>query len=139
MTVYRETISVNTSGNKDMTDISQEITSIIKRSSVLEGTVNIFNVGSTGVIGTIEFEPGLKKDLPEFLDNLIPPGKDYGHELTWHDGNGHSHLQATLMGPSITIPVGNNAMLNGTWQQIFHYEADNKPRKREIIVTVIGD
>jgi len=139
MTVYREVISLDTLGENDMTDISKKVESIIKRSSILEGIVNIFNVGSTGVIGTIEFEPGLKKDLPKFLNNLIPPGRNYGHELTWHDGNGHSHLQATLMGPSVTIPVGDNKMLNGTWQQIFHYEADNKPRKRDIIVTVTGD
>ena len=139
MTIYRETIQINTRGKEDMTDISQDVAGIVARSKINEGIVHIFNIGSTGAIGTIEFEPGLKRDFPAVMNKLITPGKNYGHEEAWHDGNGHSHLQATLMGPGITLPVGNGALLCGTWQQVFHYEADIKPRHRKIVVTVIGE
>jgi secondary thiamine-phosphate synthase enzyme len=103
------------------------------------GIAHIFNVGSTGSIGTIEFEPGLKRDLPELLDRLIPPGRDYGHEQTWHDGNAHSHLQATWLGPALTVPVQQGHLKLGTWQQIFHLECDIKPRQRQIVVTLWGE
>ena len=96
------------------------------------------NVGSTGAIGAIEFEPGLERDLPEILDKLMPPSRDYGHELAWRDGNGHSHLQATVLGPSLCVPISDGAMVLGTWQQVFHLECDVKPRQREIVVTVTG-
>jgi secondary thiamine-phosphate synthase enzyme len=99
----------------------------------------VFNVGSTGALGTIEYEPGLLEDLPELLDKLIPPGREYGHEQAWHDGNGHSHLQATLLGPSLTVPVTDRKPVLGTWQQIFHLECDIKPRRRTIVVTVSGE
>ena len=90
-------------------------------------------------MGTVEFEPGLKRDVPDLLDRLIPPSRQYGHEQAWHDGNGHSHLQATLLGPSISVPVANGAPLLGTWQQIFHLECDIRPRQRTIVVTVVGE
>jgi len=94
------------------------------------GLIHIFSVGSTAAIGAIEFEPGLQRDLPETLDRLIPPSRDYGHEQAWHDGNGHSHLQATLLGPSLTVPVSGGRLVLGTWQQIFHLECDVRPRER---------
>jgi len=96
------------------------------------------NVGSTAAIGTIEFEPGLQGDLPELLDRLIPPSTDYGHEQAWHDGNGHSHLQATLLGPALSVPVSGGRLALGTWQQIFHLECDVRPRQRTLVVTVLG-
>jgi secondary thiamine-phosphate synthase enzyme len=99
----------------------------------------VFNVGSTGAIGAIEFEPGLVEDLPNLLDKLMPPSRHYGHEQAWHDGNGHSHLQATLLGPSLTVPVTGGKPVMGTWQQIFHLECDIKPRRRTIVVTVTGE
>ena len=89
-------------------------------------------------IGTLEFEAGLERDLPEILDQLMPPNPNYGHEQAWHDGNGHSHLQATVMGPDLTVPISNGAPVLGTWQQIIHLECDVKPRSRDIIVTVRG-
>jgi secondary thiamine-phosphate synthase enzyme len=101
--------------------------------------VQVFNVGSTAALGTIEYEPGLVEDLPEVLDKLIPPSRHYGHEQAWHDGNGHSHLQATVLGPSLTVPVRDGQLVLGTWQQIFHLECDVKPRRRQIVVTVIGE
>ena len=122
-----------------MHDITRRVDDIVKTSGVVCGVVHVFNVGSTGAIGTVEFEPGLQADVPETLDRLIPPSDEYGHELAWHDGNGHSHIQATLLGPSLTIPVADARCVLGTWQQIFHLECDNKPRCRTIVVTVTGD
>lgn len=137
--VFRGEIEVSTSGHRDMHELTNRVQAIVEKSGISEGTVHVFNVGSTGIIGTIEYEPGLEKDLPDMLDRLIPPSLDYGHERQWHDGNGHSHLQATLMGPEITVPLAGGKLLLGTWQQIFHLEADIKPRKRTVVVTVIGE
>ncbi len=122
-----------------MHDLTLEITEIVSRSEVTVGTAHVFNVGSTGVVGTIEFEPGLEQDLPEILDRLIPPSEEYGHEKAWHDGNGHSHLQASCLGPDLTVPVRDGRPALGTWQQIFHLECDVKAREREIVVTIVGD
>ena len=112
---------------------------IVSKTGVRTGTVNVFNVGSTGTIGAIEFEPGLEGDLPRLLDRLIPPSREYGHEQAWHDGNGHSHLQSTLLGPSLTVPISDGNLVLGSWQQIFHLDCDVKPRDRTVIVTVVGD
>jgi secondary thiamine-phosphate synthase enzyme len=121
-----------------MQDITEAVAEIVMRSGVKTGVVHLFNIGSTAALGTIEFEPGLQADFPEMLDRLIPPSGEYAHEQTWHDGNGHSHLQSTLVGPSLSVPIANNRPVLGTWQQIFHLECDNKPRHREVVVTVIG-
>ncbi len=136
---HQEQISVHTRGHGDMNDLTDEVTRIVAASGVRAGTVNVFNVGSTAAIGTIEFEPGLQRDLPEMLDRLIPPSRNYGHEQAWHDGNGHSHLQATLLGPSLTVPVAGGKPLLGTWQQIFHIECDVRGRQRTVVVTVLGE
>ena len=122
-----------------MHDISADIQQIVKESAIATGIVNVSVVGSTGAIGTIEYEPGLRRDLPEILDKLIPPGRHYGHEQTWHDGNAHSHLQATWVGPSITLPVTGSQPMLGTWQQIFFLECDVKRRDRTLVVTVTGE
>ena len=137
--VYREEIEIQTSGHGEMHNLTDEVAGVIERSCVTTGLANVFNIGSTGAIWTVEFEPGLQKDIPEVLDRLIPPGRDYGHEQAWHDGNGHSHVQATLMGPALTLPVDNGKPLLGTWQQIMHLECDIKPRRRKIVVTVVGE
>ena len=112
---------------------------IVSNSGIRTGTVHIFHVGSTAAVGTIEFEPGLQRDLPELLDRLIPASRDYGHERAWHDGNGHSHLQATWLGPSLSVPVHDAEPVLGTWQQIFHLECDVRGRQRELVVTVMGE
>jgi secondary thiamine-phosphate synthase enzyme len=121
-----------------MHDITGEVAEIVRTAGVATGIVHVFNVGSTGAVGTIEFEPGLERDLPEILDKVMPPSRQYGHEQTWHDGNGHSHLQATWLGPDLTVPIRDGRLVLGTWQQIFHLECDIKPRQRQIVVTVIG-
>ena len=107
--IYQHEIQINTSGHRQMHDLTDEVGQIVTASHVTFGLVHIFNVGSTGAIGTIEFEPGLQEDLPASLDRIFPPSRDYGHERAWHDGNGHSHLQATMLGPSLTVPLGNLA------------------------------
>ncbi len=137
--VIREQITLQTNGHGHMTDLSGEVARVVEASGVTRGTVNVFNVGSTGAIGAIEFEPGLAKDLPNLLDRLIPPSRAYGHEQAWHDGNAHSHLQATLLGPSLTIPIGDGHLVVGTWQQIVHLECDTRPRDRTVVLTVIGE
>ena len=137
--VHQAQIEISTQSAREMHDITDRVTAIVRESGVRTGMVNVFNVGSTGAIGAIEFEPGLARDLPEMLDRLILPGRDYAHEQTWHDGNGHSHLQATLMGPSLTVPVTDGEPVLGTWQQIFFLECDIKPRRRTIVVTVYGE
>ncbi len=139
MATYQDEIHLRTSGHRDIHDITSQIAGIVRESSIRTGTAHIFNVGSTGTIGMIEFEPGLEADLPEMLDRLIPPSREYGHEKAWHDGNGHSHLQASLLGPELTVPVTGAEPNLGTWQQIFHLECDIKPRNRTIVVTVSGD
>ena len=135
---HQARFSIKTRGHRHMHDLTQRVDGIIRESQILTGIAHVFNVGSTGAIGTIEFEPGLEQDLPDTLDRLMPPSSDYGHEQAWHDGNGHSHLQATLMGPGLSVPIAEGRPVLGTWQQIFHLECDNKPRTREIVVTVLG-
>lgn len=137
--VHQQQISIRTSGHRDMHDLTEQVTEIVAASGIHTGTVHVFNVGSTAAIGTIEFEPGLQRDLPELLDRLIPPSRNYGHEQAWHDGNGHSHLQATLLGPSLIVPVADGKPVLGTWQQIFHLECDVRARQRTVIVTVSGE
>jgi len=122
-----------------MHDLTAKVAAIVAASGIQTGTVSVFNVGSTAAVGTIEFEPGLQQDLPTILDKLIPPSRDYGHEQTWHDGNGHSHLQATLLGPSLTVPIAGGKLVLGTWQQIFHLECDVHGRERSVVVTVVGE
>ena len=137
--VFQDRIYIHTNGHRDMHDITAKVAEIVARSGIRTGTAHVFNVGSTAVVGMIEYEPGLTEDLPTLLDRLIPPSRQYGHEQAWHDGNGHSHLQATLMGPSLTVPIADGKPVLGTWQQIFHLECDVKPRDREIVVTVQGE
>jgi secondary thiamine-phosphate synthase enzyme len=136
--VYQDQIKLSTSGHRDIHDITGAIRQVVADSGVQTGTVHIFNIGSTGAVGTIEFEPGLEADLPALLDRLIPPDRNYGHEQAWHDGNGHSHLQATWLGPELTVPVADGKLMLGTWQQVFHLECDIKPRNRRILLTVSG-
>lgn len=136
---HQDTIELSTSRHGEMHDLTSQVQRIVEASGVRTGICHVFNVGSTGAIGTVEYEAGLERDVPQMFDRLIPPSRDYGHEQAWHDGNGHSHLQATLMGPDITLPVSQGGLLLGTWQQVFHIECDIKPRNRRIVVTITGD
>ena len=136
---YQQQISLSTKGHGDMRDITEQVAAVVNSSGIKTGIANVFNIGSTAAVGTIEFEPGLQRDMPAILDKLIPPSRNYGHEQTWHDGNGHSHLQATLLGPSLTVPIADGKLVLGTWQQIFHLECDVRGRQRTVLVTVVGD
>ena len=137
--VFQKQFTVSTKGPGDMHDLTAQVAAAIDESKVRTGIVHVFNVGSTAAVGVIEFEPGLRQDLPAALNRLFPPSRDYAHEQTWHDGNGHSHLQATTLGPSVSVPVADGKPLLGTWQQIFHIECDIHPRQRTIVVTVMGE
>jgi secondary thiamine-phosphate synthase enzyme len=137
--VHQQQIEIDTAGHGDMHDITDDVAGIVAESGIETGTVHVFNVGSTGAVGCVEFEPGLQEDVPAILNKLMPPSREYGHEQTWHDGNGHSHLQATLLGPSLTVPVSAGQPVLGTWQQIFHLECDVKGRRRVVVVTVTGE
>jgi len=136
---HQQQILIITKGHGDMHDLTEQVAEVVSSSAIQRGTVNVFNVGSTAALGTIEFEPGLQHDLPAILDKLIPPSRNYGHEQAWHDGNGHSHLQATLLGPSFTAPIAGGKLMLGTWQQIFHLECDVQGRQRTVVVTVVGE
>jgi secondary thiamine-phosphate synthase enzyme len=135
----QEQLSINTKGHGDMHDLTEEVSRIVRSSGIKTGIAHVFNIGSTAGVGTIEFEPGLERDLPSVLDRLIPPSRSYGHEQAWHDGNGHSHLQATLLGPSLAVPVVEGKLALGTWQQIFLLDCDVRRRERTVVVTVIGE
>jgi secondary thiamine-phosphate synthase enzyme len=137
--VFQEQLTLSTRGHGDTHDLTGQVAAVVARSRVRTGLVHVFTVGSTAAVGTVEFEPGLRRDLPEALDRLLPPSRDYGHEQAWHDGNGHSHLQATLLGPGLTVPVAGGKPVLGTWQQVFHLECDTRPRQRTVVVTVMGE
>jgi secondary thiamine-phosphate synthase enzyme len=128
-----------TKGNCDIIDISTEIREVLHTSGLKQGNAAVFAVGSTASISTIEYEPGLKKDLPEILEKFIPSGKKYHHNATWGDHNGHSHLRSTLFGCSQTIPFVNGELLLGTWQQVILIDFDERPRTRKVIVQLIGE
>jgi secondary thiamine-phosphate synthase enzyme len=137
--IHQQEIQLQTAGHRQMHNLTEEIAQIVSAARVRTGIVHVFNVGSTGAVGTIEFEPGLEHDLPAALDKLLPPSREYGHERAWHDGNGHSHLQATMLGPALSVPIKDGRLVLGTWQQVFHIECDIKPRRRTIQVTIIGE
>ncbi len=137
--VFQEKITFRSQGHGDMQDLTPQVAALVARAGIQTGVANCFVVGSTAALAAIEFEPGLQHDLPELLDRLIPPSRSYGHEQTWHDGNGHSHLQATLLGPSLTVPISGGQPVLGTWQQIAFVECDIHPRDRTVVVTVMGE
>jgi secondary thiamine-phosphate synthase enzyme len=135
---FCETIDVSLSTGPDLIDITDKLAACVSRSHTIDGTVSAFMVGSTGSLTTIEHEPGVVADLKQAVSRLVPPDLPYAHELAWHDGNGHSHVQAALLGPSITLPIRAGKLRLGTWQQVVAINHDNGPRKRSIEVTIIG-
>jgi len=139
MPVITYTITVISKGGNDVIDITRETDEAVKASKLQNGIITIFVSGSTAAITTIEYEPGLKKDFPKMLDRLVPRDIEYEHNNTWHDGNGHSHVRASLIGPSLTIPFKNQALMLGTWQQIAFLEMDTRPRERKIVLQLIGE
>jgi secondary thiamine-phosphate synthase enzyme len=136
--VITEHIKVSTHGNSEVVDITQQIVDILKQQKVKEGHVTIFVVGSTASISTTEFEPGLRKDIPEMLERIAPSNARYHHDDTWGDGNGHAHVRASILGPSLTVPFSEGKLLLGIWQQIILIDFDNKARHRDIVVQLMG-
>jgi secondary thiamine-phosphate synthase enzyme len=130
---------LKTNGNCDIIDLSTDVRESIIRCGLKHGNATVFVVGSTASITTIEYEPGLKKDLPEVLEKVIPSGKKYHHNAAWGDHNGHSHLRSSLFGCSQTVPFVNAELLLGTWQQIVLIDFDERPRNRKVIVQIIGE
>ncbi len=139
MQIITKRINVSSKGNTDIIDLTSQAVQILQQSGLKEGQMTVFAPGATAAVSTVEYEPGLLKDIPEMLDKIAPQGPPYHHDQTWHDGNGHSHLRATLMGPSMTIPFENGALILGTWQQIILLDFDNRQRQRSIVCQLIGE
>ena len=139
MSVITKVITVSSNGENDMIDITRQTDESIKASGLQDGIVTIFVSGSTASITTIEYEVGLKKDFPKMLARIAPSEIEYEHDNTWHDGNGHSHVRASLIGPSLTVPFKNKSLMLGTWQQIVLLEMDTRPRERKIVLQIIGE
>lgn len=139
MTIHTAAILVETRGRGDMLDITDQVEDAVAESGLTSGTVTVFVPGSTASISTVEFEPGLQRDIPEALDKIAPYGPDYHHHDTWSDDNGASHVRATLMGPSLVVPFVEKTLALGTWQQIVLLCFDTRPRRREIVCQVMGE
>jgi secondary thiamine-phosphate synthase enzyme len=139
MTVVTDRIELRTPGEVQIVDVTDRVQSAVTGSGLRSGTVCVFNPGSTGALTTVEYEPGLVQDLPAALERLYPKGIVYKHDETWHDGNGHSHVRASMMGPGLTIPFVDGRLTLGTWQQIIFVELDNKPHDRNLVVQMIGE
>lgn len=136
--LYCDTLSVDHGVGPDIVDITSLLINALKASGIGKGTLSAFVVGSTGSLTTIEFEPGVVQDLKEAVIRLAPPDRPYAHELAWHDGNGHSHVQAALLQPHICLPVREGTLRLGTWQQVVAINHDNRARQRIIELTVMG-
>jgi secondary thiamine-phosphate synthase enzyme len=139
MSTYYTEILKKSNGNCDIINITEDVSEIVRESSIKNGIVTVFSIGSTTGITTLEFEPGLLKDVPAFMDKILPQFRNYHHNDTWGDGNGHSHLRSALTKTSLTVPFVNSEMTLGTWQQIIFIDFDNRNRTRRIAVQVIGD
>lgn len=139
MKVINEKIVLSTKGNPDLIDITDKVADILTSSGVKKGSLTVFVFGSTAAITTFEYESGLISDMRDLYEKLVPQNKHYSHDETWNDANGFSHLRAALQGPSLTIPFENAKLMLGTWQQIVLAEFDNRPRKREVVVQIIGE
>ncbi len=138
--VKTEQIKVETEGNCDVVNITEQVSEVVAQSDMSEGTVTVFNVGSTAGITTTEYEPGLVNyDIRAAFEKIAPEHARYEHEETWHDDNGHSHVQASLLGPSLIVPVVNGRLTLGTWQQIILVDFDTRPRTRTVICQIVGE
>ena len=138
ISIFCESIMVNLNTGPDIRDITPALEKLIDDFRVADGNLNVTMVGSTGSLTTIEYEPGVVRDLMAAVNRLAPQDLEYEHEKAWHDGNGHSHVQAALLGPSISLPIRRGRLKLGTWQQVVAFNHDNRSRQRHIEVTIIG-
>jgi len=139
MSVITRSFKIKTKGNTDILDITPDVKKALKDAKIENGIANVFVPGSTGGITTIEYEPGLKKDLPAAFERIAPQNIEYAHHQTWGDWNGHSHVRSALLGTSFTVPFVKANLILGTWQQIILVDFDTHPRTREIIVQIVGE
>ena len=139
MKIITDSIEISTRGYTDIVDVTPQVRDVLSRSGLSEGRLTVFISGSTAGVTTIEYEPGLLKDLPEALDKIAPMGARYHHDDTWGDGNGYAHVRAAMIGASFSVPFTQGRMLLGTWQQIVVMDFDNRSRDRKIIVQIMGE
>ena len=139
MIVLNTTVRVESKGEDDIIDLTEDAARIVRESSAKDGILTIFVSGSTAAVTTTEFEPGLRKDIPAMLGRIAPKEIRYEHDNTWHDGNGRSHVKASLIGPSLVVPFAQGRLVLGTWQQIVFLELDTRPRTRRIVMQVLGE
>jgi secondary thiamine-phosphate synthase enzyme len=139
MGVQTYPIRLSTAGNTEVRDITEAVQEVVDRSGFAAGAATVFCPSSTSALTTVEFEPGCVADLRRMFEELLPSDRDYAHNAAWDDGNGHSHLRAALLGPSLTVPFTGSRLTLGTWQQIIYVDFDIRPRKRELIVQIIGE
>jgi secondary thiamine-phosphate synthase enzyme len=132
-------VRLNTRGHADMHDLTAQAEHIVTEAGLQSGTATLFTPSSTSALTTIEFEPGALDDLRRALDEIAPSGRDYFHNRKWGDGNGHAHVRAALLGPSLTIPIVEGRLALGTWQQVVFIDFDVRPRQREVIVQLVGE
>lgn len=139
MPVKTGNIAINTRGNTDILDITRELERLVTESGLKSGTVTVFCPSSTSGVTTVEYEPGAISDLKRMFEELVPSKRDYAHNATWGDGNGHSHMRASLLGASLTIPFIERSLTLGTWQQVIYIDFDVRPRQRELVVQMLGE
>jgi secondary thiamine-phosphate synthase enzyme len=137
--IVTDSITLSTRGDADIIDLTPQVAALVRRHEFKHGQALVFVSGSTAGVTTIEYEPGLLKDIPAAFEKIAPRGARYHHEDTWHDGNGHSHVRAALLGCSLAVPFKEGHLLLGTWQQIVLIDFDNRPRKREVVVQMTGE
>lgn len=139
MTVKTTSISLRTQGNTDIHDVTNQIANAVSKSGLTAGLATVFCPSSTSGLTTIEYESGALSDLRRLFDEIVPADREYAHNERWHDGNGHSHVRAALLGPSLTIPFVDGQLTLGTWQQVIYVDFDNRPRQRELVLQLIGE
>lgn len=137
--VITKEIHLRTRGHSEIQDITSQVSAAVGEAGLQAGTVTIFCPGSTGGLSTIEYESGVITDLQQVLDETVPPDRDYRHHLRWGDDNGHSHVRAALVGPSLTVPFVQGELTLGTWQQIVFLDFDTRPRSRRLVLQIIGE
>jgi secondary thiamine-phosphate synthase enzyme len=139
MNVITKIVQLKLSKEDDIIDVTKQTSDALRESELHNGIVNVFVAGSTAAVTSIEYEPGLRYYFPKMLSRIAPRDIQYRHDETWHDGNGYSHVRASLVGPSLTIPFSNGALLLGTWQQIVMLEMDTRPRERALTIQILGE
>ncbi|HEX6384088.1 MAG TPA: secondary thiamine-phosphate synthase enzyme YjbQ [Anaerolineae bacterium] len=139
MPVQTQSIQLETTGNADVVDITTPVARAVQETGLTSGTVTVFCPSATSAVTTLEYESGCISDLQRLFDEIADPERHYAHNARWGDGNGHSHIRAALLGPSLTVPFVDGRLTLGTWQQIIYVDFDNRPRRRELILQVLGE